>query len=144
MPGVVHEVATSEFGLVLWEKTAAMGLDDDLKDTRATRYQGIPNSKEPASAFKPKLSGSGKANCPTLAVECGVSQSLDRLKSDANWWLKKLFRVHEYRSPLFNLRIKPSRTIHLEQWEMDSVPNPLAIQANPDVFTTTPTPIQTT
>ncbi|CUS15112.1 unnamed protein product, partial [Tuber aestivum] len=114
----IHEVATSEFGRMLWKKTASMGddLDEDLLDMRGTRYKGVSSSKEADSAFRPQSSRPHKTNWPTVVVESGVSETLERLRVDAKWWL--------YNSSgdvrivlLFSIK-EVGQEILIEQWEL--------------------------
>ena len=76
----------------------------------------IDSRKEPDCAFRPLSFRPYKTNWPTLVVECGVSQSLKKLRRDSNWWFMSsaaqiktvlLFSVSE-------MEIK----IHIEQWVM--------------------------
>ncbi|CUS15106.1 unnamed protein product, partial [Tuber aestivum] len=118
LPGPIHEAATSEFGRMLWKKIARMGadLDEDLRDMRGTRYKGVSSSKEADSAFRPNSSRPDKANWPTVVVECGVSETLERLRVDAKWWLHNSFRdVHIVL--LFAIK-EIGQEILIEQWEL--------------------------
>ncbi|KAG0644333.1 hypothetical protein HOY80DRAFT_941332 [Tuber brumale] len=140
MPCGVSEIAARELGQIIWKETAAMGLYDDLVDMGSMRYQCIAGSKEPDAAFKPKSSRPSESNWPTLVIECGVPKSIDRMRSDANWWLKGS-------SPGVNIVLllcisQVNQTIHVEQWERVGVPNQLSTQPNPnDDFV--PTLVQT-
>ncbi|RPA95775.1 hypothetical protein L873DRAFT_1845854 [Choiromyces venosus 120613-1] len=113
-----------------------MGLRGNLRDMRGSRYQGIASSKEADSAFKP-LSRPRKADWPTLVIESGVSEKLPRLRVDARWWLENssgdvnivlLFSISE-----------AAQMIHLEKWELVSVPNLQVTPAHPQPFVMTPT-----
>ncbi|RPA90186.1 hypothetical protein L873DRAFT_1565744, partial [Choiromyces venosus 120613-1] len=136
MPGAVHEVATSEFGRILWEKSAAMGLRRNLGDMGGTRYQGIASSKEADSAFKP-LSRPHRADWPTLVIESGVSEKLPRLRADARWWLEN--SSGDVNIVLLFSILAAAQTIHLEKWEIMSVPNLQVTRLHPHPFVMTPT-----
>ena len=116
MLSMVHQLAASLVERMLWEKTTPMGLGRELADMRGTRYQGLSGtSKEADCAFKPESRPLG-TNWPTLVIECGVSETVERLKVDANWWLTNssgavgivlLFSITE-----------ADHTILIEKWEM--------------------------
>jgi len=42
---------------------------------------------KPNAAFKPRLICPHKNDWPTLTEECGISQSLKKLRRNAAWWL---------------------------------------------------------
>ncbi|KAG0644712.1 hypothetical protein HOY80DRAFT_878111 [Tuber brumale] len=135
MPGGVSEIAARELGQIIKKETAAMALNDDLVDMGSMRYQCIMGSKEADAAFKPKSSRPSESNWPTLVIECGVPKSIERMRSDANWWLKSS-------SPGVNIVLLLSisqvkKTIHVEQWERVGLPNSLSTEPNPDDFVTT-------
>ncbi|CUS12168.1 unnamed protein product, partial [Tuber aestivum] len=116
MPGRVHEQATRTFGRILWEKTIPMGLTRELQDMGSTRYQGSAVSKEPDSAFIPKSSRPGPGHWPTVVIDCGVSEGLTQLKTDACWWLNN--SSGDVKIVLI-FSIKPViKKIHIEKWEM--------------------------
>ncbi|KAG0644329.1 hypothetical protein HOY80DRAFT_941305 [Tuber brumale] len=135
IPDGVSEIAARELGRIIWKKTAAMGLNDDLVDTGSMRYQCIMGSKEADAAFKPKSSRPSESNWPTLVIECGVPKSIERMRSDANWWLKSS-------SPGVNIVLLLSishvkKTIHVEQWERVGLTYWHSTEPNPDDFVTT-------
>ncbi|PWW80010.1 hypothetical protein C7212DRAFT_37301, partial [Tuber magnatum] len=115
MAGVVHELAPGRFALSFWERVAGMGLQDKLDPINSTTFQGVAAKKEADSAFKP-ASRPLKTDWPTLVLECGLSESLARLRVDAHWWLENSVRDVKI-VLLFSICATPRR-IHLEQWEM--------------------------
>ncbi|KAG0644708.1 hypothetical protein HOY80DRAFT_939012 [Tuber brumale] len=111
----VEDVAASGFRRILASKTAQMGLQDDLIAVGATKIHGTASSKEADAAFKPKSSRPAEGDWPTLVVECGVSRSIARLRSEADWWLKT---CSESVNIVLLLAISEvNQTMHLEQWE---------------------------
>jgi len=143
MLGPTHQLATSEFGRMLWKKTASIGsrLDEDLKDMRSTRYKWIPavkeastikeasaskkestiGSKEADSTFRPKSTRPNKEDWPTLAIESGVSEKLPRLRVDAKWWLSSSSR--KVNIVLIFAINEANKTVLIEQWEIFSTEN---------------------
>ena len=143
MLGPTHQLASSEFGRMLWKKTASIGpgLDKDLKDMRSTTYKWIPadkeastikaaltskkgstfGSKEADSAFRPKSTRPNKEDWPTLAIEFGVSKKLPRLRVDAKWWLSSSSgKVNIVL--IFSIN-EENKTVLIEQWEICSTEN---------------------
>ena len=86
MPSARHETAHTYFGMVLVERFVLMGLSNSICPAGATRYQGNTSSKEGDTAYRP-FPARGLDDWPTIVIEAGVSESLSRLRVDANWWL---------------------------------------------------------
>ena len=59
----------------------------DLVSLGATRFCGPNSRKEGYAVFKPSTL-KNEDDWPTLVFECGLSESLRRLRIDAAWWLK--------------------------------------------------------
>ena len=53
----------------------------------STKYTGFSSSKEGDSTYKPRWCRAGKEQWPTLVFEAGLSETLDKLRTDAEWWL---------------------------------------------------------
>lgn len=123
MAGAIHDVATSEIGGMLWKKTASMGpeLNKELRDIWGTTYKENSTRKEPNSGFRPQLSCLSETNWPTLIIESGVSETLERLRVDTQWWpdnslgnvnIVLLFSIND-----------PKQEILIEQWEFSHPQN---------------------
>ncbi|CUS15698.1 unnamed protein product [Tuber aestivum] len=138
MPGPAHEVATSELTHIVRLKVGVMGLHRALRDRRATTYQGARSKKEADSALKPNTRPL-KDDWPTLVFECGVSGSLRRLRTDANWWLAN--SAHDVKIVLLVSVSSPQQKIHIEQWEDRNTPNPYITPNNPNPLVIRPTKI---
>jgi len=120
IPSVVTEMTQLEFGLMLFMKTMQMGLGDTLYGIGRATFEGLIGQKEADSTFKP-LCRLMAANWPTVVFECGLSQSLERLRVDSRWWLENTTEVKIV--ILFSIS-EADKAIHLEQWEMLTPPNP--------------------
>ena len=116
MPGLVHEVARTQFELELILKLAEMGLQYELCNMGSTTYQGIGKRKEADSAFKPLFSRPYKTDWPTLVIECGVSESIKDLRRDSNSWFTN--SAAQVKTALLFSISENKRKIHIEQWEM--------------------------
>lgn len=117
MPGAPHNDATAILAADIQTRVAKMGLDiSKLRPTTTTRYAGARSAKEGDAGFKPMPERRGGDKWPTLVVECGVSESLPRLRIDAGWWLTnskgdvKLVIVIS-----FNV---PAKRFILEKWQL--------------------------
>ncbi|CUS15709.1 unnamed protein product [Tuber aestivum] len=122
MPGPTHETATRELALIVRLKIGAMGLLRTVRDMGGTTYPGAASQKDADSAIRPTAFRPLETDWPTVVFECGVSESLQRLRTDSNWWLAN--SAHDVKIVLLISVNKPQRTIHLEQWEDLTVPNP--------------------
>lgn len=86
--GGPHEVAGAQLSRAFSENFFRMGLKQQIVNTSAKRIKEIPRSKEPDDSWKPlTLPPARSSKWPTLVVECGWSESLNRLRLDAEWWL---------------------------------------------------------
>ena len=87
MPSAKHESPHLSLARRLEFALARMGLPEDcLYPLGTTRFYGRRSSKEPDSAYKP-LSRNLETDWPTIVFESGLSESLTRLRHDAQWWL---------------------------------------------------------
>ena len=114
----IHELATSEFCRMLWKKAASIekGLDWDLIGLGGSTYKGKFGIKEANSVFRPRSSRPRRANWPTLVVESGVSEMVERLRVDAKWWLMNSWG--EVNIVLVFSINEENKEILIEQWEM--------------------------
>ncbi|KAG0638003.1 hypothetical protein HOY80DRAFT_1023378 [Tuber brumale] len=89
--------------------------------TNSTRYQGRASGKEADSAFKlgTRL---GRASWPTLVLENGVSETIERLRVDTNWWLTNSPASGRVNIVLVFSIKKAASTIEIEQWEAVNAP----------------------
>ncbi|RPA95741.1 hypothetical protein L873DRAFT_1603355, partial [Choiromyces venosus 120613-1] len=137
MPSGPHELATEAFASTLAEKVGGMGLRRALSSMGHTTYQGTASRKEADASFKPWLARPLVTDWPTMVFECGVSKSPRRLKLDARWWLDN--SLGDVKIALLFFVSKTARTIHIEHWEMDTMPNPQVTRAHPHPVVTRPT-----
>jgi len=116
MPGAVHDIAVSQFEIILTLKLASIELLGELSYMRATTYKGTDCEKEPDSSFRPRSSRPYTTNWPTLVIECGVSESINRLRVDSNWWFAN--SEGQVKTVLLISISEKDRKILIEQWEM--------------------------
>ncbi|RPA96288.1 hypothetical protein L873DRAFT_1744025 [Choiromyces venosus 120613-1] len=136
MPSVPHELVTGTFVSAFLEMVAAMGLRRALASVGHATYQGLASRKEADGSFKPRLARPLATDWPTVVLECGVSESARRLKVDARWWLDN--SLGEVKIVLVFYVLRPARTIRIEHWEMDTMPNPQVTRAHPHPVVTRP------
>jgi len=129
----VPGMAYIEFGIMLRMKTIQMGLRDGFYGMGRTTFEGLIGQKEADSTFKPSVRRMA-ADWPTVVFECGFSQSLERLRVDSCWWLQSSTDV---KIVLLFAISEAEKRIHLEQWEMITLPNSPASQAHSAPVTTT-------
>jgi len=106
-----------ELTKILIYKVCRMGVpQDELITNGATRYEGKRSSKESNSAFAPYPSRKKDTDWPTLVFESGVSESLSRLRIDADWWLTNS-EGHVNIVVIIALHRAQSK-IQIEKWEL--------------------------
>ncbi|OCL00245.1 uncharacterized protein K441DRAFT_97134 [Cenococcum geophilum 1.58] len=87
MPSARHENAHITLGMELVLALIGMGLPRRcLYALGGTTFHGHNSSKEADSAYKP-ISRTQETDWPTIVFESGLSESLTRLRHDAQWWL---------------------------------------------------------
>jgi hypothetical protein len=65
-----------------------MALDRSITMVGSATVRGGPSSKEPDESWIPTQPIPGRdAKWSTVVVEVGVSESYEKLKADAEWWL---------------------------------------------------------
>lgn len=70
------------------KELTAMNLELEIIGTGSKRIEEKPRGKEPDSSWRPvNLPQNRSSKWPTLAFEWGWSESLERLRMDAEWWL---------------------------------------------------------
>ncbi|XTI86965.1 hypothetical protein V2W45_1235883 [Cenococcum geophilum] len=142
VPTKEHERVTRAFTHDFARRIEHMGLTDldDLCDMGATTYKGRSTKKEADSCWRPIAARPNPMDWPTLVFEVGVSETLRKLRNDAQWWLANsqgrvrivlLFKIN-----------RVARTIHIEKWECRLVTPTYTLRSNrPPVQV--PTQIQT-
>jgi hypothetical protein len=139
MPSTIHEAAHVNFGREITDKVTGMGMRKrELWGVGAGRFHGSSCSKEGDSSFKPR-SRNHKNDWPTIVIEAGLSESLARLRCDANWWLAD---SRGQVMIVIIVSIKPrDKSLQIEKWEnVDPAPGRPITRANPG--TPIPTLIQ--
>ena len=114
-PSVTHEAAHRNFGKEIERKTELMGVSrHDLYSVGAGRFEVTgKTSKEGDSCYIPNTR---RGSWPTLVVEAGLSETLPRLRVEADWWLGnsdgqvKIVVLLEIN--------KTRKEIRIEQWEI--------------------------
>jgi hypothetical protein len=117
VPTPEHEGVTRTFTWDFMHQIYQMGLTElgDLKDMGATKYKGTSTNKEPDSCWRPLAARPNKQDWPTLVFEVGVSETLRKLRNDAQWWLAN--SQGRVRIVLLIKINREARTIHIEKWE---------------------------
>jgi hypothetical protein len=116
MPSAEHQSAHLTFGMELAAKVIRMGMSyRELYPFGGTRYLGHTSSKEGDSCYKPS-SRKNKTDWPTIVFESGLSESLQRLRCDASWWLEN--SKGEVKIVVI-ISIKPGdKRLEIEKWEL--------------------------
>ena len=142
VPTKEHERVTRAFSHDFVHRIEHMGLTElyDLCDMGGTTYTERSTKKEADSCWRPIATRPNPLDWPTLVFEVGVSETLRKLRNDAQWWLANsqgrvkivlLFKIN-----------RVARTIHIEKWECRPVTPTYALRSNrPPVQV--PTQIQT-
>jgi len=132
IPSAVTEIAQRGFGMELDMKTMKMGPSSRLCDVGCATFEGLIGQKEADSTFKP-MCRIREEDWPTIVFECGLSESLERLRVDSRWWLENSTDVKI--ALLFSIS-RADKGIHLEQWEMLTAPDLHATGAHHNPLTT--------
>ena len=121
MPSATHESAHINFAEEWTHRARMMGVSRrDFWGLGGTRFKGFSTSKEADSAYKPSTIRGQENDWPTIVFESGLSETLNRLRVDARWWLSNS-RGDVKIGVIFSIQ-KASKTILIEKWELDSVP----------------------
>ncbi|KAG0633185.1 hypothetical protein HOY80DRAFT_993092 [Tuber brumale] len=123
IPGSIYKVSATLFANLLEQKATMAGGGDNLVEMGGTRFQGIASSKEADMAFKPQSSRPNKTDWPTIVIECGVVENLERLRVDCHWWLAN--SVGAVKIVLLICVDERNRKIHLEKLETIMASNAL-------------------
>jgi len=119
IPSCIQEMIHLGFGSMLYLKTSEMGLKWGLDPMGRTTFEGILGQKEADSTFEPSVRQTA-SHWPTVVFECGLAESIERLRVDCRWWLENSTEVNIVL--LFSFS-RADKGIHIEQWEMLTVPN---------------------
>jgi hypothetical protein len=116
MPSGKHECAHLYFGQKFLVKVIRMGTSDrELRPMGGTRYPGNTSSKEGDTSYKPS-SREKESDWPTIVIESGLSESFERLRGDASWWLQN--SKGEVKIVII-ISVKPvSKRLEIEKWEL--------------------------
>ena len=131
--GIVHEIAHRGFIRIFMQKMFLMGLGRDFIDIGRSMISCPAGGKEADTSIKP-MSRCFATDWPTVVFECGLLESLERLRVDARWWLENSGR--EVGTALVVAVSKDARSIHVEKWELVDIPNPHVTRAIPDLYIT--------
>ena len=122
IPNGVQAMTVTGFECRLHETTSKMGLELGLCPMRCTTFEGILGRKEADCAYKPFIRWM-RGDWPTLVFECGLAESIERLRVDCRWWLENSLSTEVNIVLLFSF-CQADKRIHIEQWEMLAAPNP--------------------
>lgn len=132
----IHEIVTKTFMYAFRRKAEGMRLGRALSDIGSATYRGISSRKEADGAFKPWSARPRANDWPTTVFECGVSQSAPYLKADGRWWLEN--SLGKVNIVLLFFVSKSAKTIRIEHWGAETVPNPQATQGRGHPLAITP------
>ena len=129
MAGPVQEMTSKGFGSRLDFKIAEMGLFEDIYQMGSTTFKGNGSQKEADCTWRPWKSRPLGTDWPTLVLECGVSQSRDRLAADAHWWFEN--SGGQVKIVLLILYSVSKKEIRFQQWERVTIPDPHVTPVRP-------------
>jgi len=113
-PSVQHELAHSALADLLTFRLSFMGFNEPpLNRVGAARFDGNQSSKEGDSAYKPD-SRNRKDDWPTIVFESGFSETLTKLRNDAQWWLTN--SQGDVRIVVIVLARPEHKTLRVEKW----------------------------
>ena len=128
IPNCYQEMTHLGFGHWLYSEACKMGLKWRLDFMGRTTFEGILGRKEGDSTFQPS-DRRMTSNWPTVVFECGLAESLERLRVDCRGWLENSTEVNIIL--LFSLS-QANKGIHIERWEMLPVPITRVTHPHPD------------
>lgn len=90
MPSKGHELGHLILAQMFKDELTRMGLPRNcVVPVGATRYERPESSKEGDSGYYPRQPRQQEDDWPTIVFESGYSESLARLRHDAQWWITK-------------------------------------------------------
>jgi hypothetical protein len=114
MPSGEHEAAHISLAYEVNDKLRGMGLPkQSLYGLGSKRFVGRNSSKEGDSTYKP-LCRTRKDDWPTIIFEAGLSESLTRLRLDAQWWLTN--SGGEVKIAIVIAIVPAQKSLRIEQW----------------------------
>jgi len=133
IPNCIQEMTHLGFGTMLYLKTNGMGRRYRLRGIGRATFEGILGQKEADSSFKPSVRRMA-ADWPTVVFQCGLAESLERLRVDCRWWLENSESTEVNIALLFTFS-QAEKRIHIEQWEVLPVPNSPVSHTHSDPLT---------
>ncbi|PWW77195.1 hypothetical protein C7212DRAFT_362845 [Tuber magnatum] len=128
LPSGPHETVTAAIRNCLTRSAVLMGgVDRELSDTGSKTYKPTrtfysDSCKEGDDGILPHLRRPGPGGWPTLIFESGVSESLERLRQDARWWLEQ--NNHSVHAVVVTHISCNERIIDLEVWRIEPIQHP--------------------
>ena len=135
--GPVQALVGCGFGTRLDLKIGRMGLISYISRADTATYKGNGSQKQADIAWEPWSPHHGAADWPTVVVECGVSQSRDRLEVDANWWFEN--SGGKVKIVFLISFSEEKKEIHFQQWELVTIPDSHVSPGQPSATRTVPT-----
>jgi len=133
----IQAMVGSGLGTRLDVKIGRMGLQSYICRMDGASYEGNGSQKQANIAWEPWSPLHGAADWPTVVIECGVSQSRERLEVDANWWFEN--SGGQVKIVFLISFSEQKKEIHFQQWELDTVPDSYVSPGQPTATTTSPT-----
>jgi hypothetical protein len=140
VPTTAHESAHGDFSSMLIEQSTLMRVRRELQHHgRATRT-GRRSKKQADSSYKPRYLRPKSTDWPTIVLESGISESLRRLRIDAEWWLSnsggdvKIVLI-------FSVKVS-TKAMRIEHWEMAPAPATRPVTRATPAGTLVPTCVQ--
>jgi hypothetical protein len=132
MPTSALETSHAGFGMLIFLRTMKMGIPEgELWSMAASTYyaENHRSSKEGDTSFKP-CSRPKATDWPSIVIESGFSESLQGLRSDANWWLTN---SHDGVKIVILIALEmATKSIQMEKWLLAPAANgngPVATKA---------------
>jgi hypothetical protein len=116
LPTAEDEAAHTNLCTLVVMELARMGMqDDELHCVGATRIHGRSSSKEADSAYRPYSFRPNKTDWPTIVIESGLSESVQRLRFGARWWLME--SGGDVKTVIL-VSVKRAQSVQIEKWEL--------------------------
>ncbi|CAG8928573.1 unnamed protein product [Penicillium salamii] len=88
VPGRPHEIAAGNFSFELNSVANSLNWIRQFEPYRCARVETTSSAKEPDDSWAPiVLPPNRNDEWPTVVLEVGVSESIEKLHADAAWWL---------------------------------------------------------
>jgi len=126
--GPFQELVGNAFGTRLDGKIAGVGQLNYICRTDTAIYEGNGSQKQANIAWQPWSPHHGAADWPSVVVECGVSQSRDRLEVDANWWFEN--SGGKVKIVFLISFSEEKKEMHFQQWELVTFRTHMFLRAN--------------